>query len=235
VSRPIAVLFAVFCLVAPDAPAEQPKQLRILFIGNSLTAANDLPSLVTSIGDADGIKIATQAVAFNDFGLAEHWTDGRALREIRNGRWDFVVLQQGPSALPESRVVLRDYVARFAPVIREAAARPALYMVWPSLQRSGDFERVRESYALAAADVGAVLLPAGDAWHTFWRQTPEPRLYAQDDFHPSASGSWLAALVIYCGLTERSPNAVKLPAGFPKPRALFVAAAANALHTAAAK
>jgi len=205
-------------------------ELRILFVGNSLTSANDLPSLVKDLGAADGVKIRTGTVATNDFGLAEHWNDGRAAREIRKGGWDFVVLQQGPSALPESRIVLREQAARFAPVIRAAGARPALYMVWPSLQRSGDFDRVSESYAIAAADVNAVLLPAGEAWRAMWAHTPDARLYAADDFHPSRDGSWLAGLVIYCGLAGRAPTAItRFPAGFPRERGSFVGAAAAAL------
>jgi hypothetical protein len=222
----LAALWLLGTVVSPAAP-----ELRILFIGNSLTAANDLPSLVKNLGAADGVKVRTSTVAMNDFGLAEHWSDGRAAREIRKGGWDFVVLQQGASALPESRVVLREEVARFAPLIRAAGARPALYMVWPSLQRTGDFDRVCESYAIAAADVDAVLLPAGAAWRVMWARAPGARLYAADEFHPSRDGSWLAALVIYSGLAGRSPSAItKFPSEFPRNRDLFIGAALSALN-----
>jgi hypothetical protein len=221
---------AALCLLRTDGPPAA-TELRVLFIGNSLTSANDLPSLVKSLGAAEGVKIRTSTVALNDFGLAEHWNDRRAARQIRKGGWDFVVLQQGPSALPESRVVLREQVARFAPLIRAAGGRPALYMVWPSLQRSGDFDRVSESYAIAAADVGAVLLPAGEAWRAMWAHAPDAGLYAADGFHPSPDGSWLAALVIYCGLVGRAPSAITgFPGGFPRSRELFVGAAAAALN-----
>ena len=228
---PGAIVLALAVFVALAA-SQAPAPLRVLFVGNSLTAANDLPALVRRIAAADGTRINTKAVAVNDFGLEEHWKDGRALREIRAGGWDVVVLQQGPSALPESRVILRDYAAKFAAVIRETGARPALYMVWPSLQRQGDFARVIESYAVAAADINAVLLPAGSAWRAAWTHAPDAPLYAPDRFHPSKDGSWLAALVIYCGLARRSPAAVTLPKDFPESRRLFVAAATDALDKA---
>jgi hypothetical protein len=232
-NRILAVTIALaLAVVAGRGASQASAPLRVLFVGNSLTAANDLPALVRQIGAADGLRISTKTVAMNDVGLEEHWKDGRAVREIRAGGWDVVVLQQGPSSLPESRVILRDYAAKFAAVIREAGARPALYMVWPSLPRQGDFPRVIESYALAAADVDAVLLPAGSAWRAAWTQAPDAPLYAPDRFHPSKDGSWLAALVIYCGLVRRSPASVTLPKDFPAPRRLFVDAATSAMDTA---
>ena len=208
----------------------QPKpDLTILFVGNSLTSVNDVPALVRRIGEADGRRVRTWAVTADDFGLPEHWADGGAARELARRRPSFVVLQQGPSALPESRVVLRDYAARFAKLARETGARPALYAVWPSVQRAADFDRVQESYALAARDTDAVLLPAGRAWREAWKQEPRLALYGADGFHPSERGSWLAALVIYCGLTARAPADVRLPRGFPKPEALYRQSATAAL------
>lgn len=215
--------FAVILFATVSQQATSP-EIRVLFVGNSLTSVNDLPSLVGKIASADGRKVTTRTVAFNDFGLPEHWKDGRAVREIRKQRWDFVVLQQGPSALSESRIVLRAFVGKFAPLIREAGARPALYMVWPSLQRKADFPRVSESYALAASDVDGVFLPAGDAWRSAWATHPELPLYGADGFHPSLEGSWLAALAVYCGLTQRPAESVTLPKEFPKPREIYVAA-----------
>jgi hypothetical protein len=204
-------------------------ELTVLFIGNSLTSVNDVPGLVRRIGEADERRVRTWAVTADDFGLPQHWEDGRAVRELARRRPAFVVLQQGPSALPESRVVLRDFAARFAKAAGDAGAKPALYMVWPSVQRSGDFERVIESYTLAAKDIGGVLLPAGAAWREAWKSDPRLALYSADGFHPSEKGSWLAALVIYCGLTGRAPADVRLPRGFPRPEGIYRHGAAAAM------
>ena len=111
------------------------------------------------------------------------------------------MLQQGPSSLPESRVLLRDYAKRFAGEAKNAGARTALYMVWPAKARERDFDAVSESYALAAEDADGVLLPAGDAWRDAWRHDPSLELYAEDGFHPSRLGSYLAALTIWRGLS----------------------------------
>ena len=189
------LLLALFA--AAPAPV-QDKPLQVLFVGNSLTYANELPAMVREMARAaGGPRVDVTTVAKPDFGLVEHWQDGAASKAIARGRWDLVVLQQGPSSQPDSRVILRDYVRRFDEQIRNVGARTALYSVWPSRARSRDFDGVSESYALAAKDVGALLMPAGEAWRAAWRRDPALPLYDRDGFHPSQLGSCLAALVVY--------------------------------------
>ncbi len=190
------VLLVVFA--AASAAAVQNKTLQVLFVGNSLTYANELPAMVREIAHAaGGLRVDVSTVAKPDFGLIEHWQDGAASKAIARGRWDLVVLQQGPSSQPDSRLILRDYVKRFDEQIRKVGARTALYSVWPSRARSRDFDGVSESYGLAAKDVGALLMPAGEAWRAAWRRDPALPLYDRDGFHPSQLGSCLAALVVY--------------------------------------
>jgi hypothetical protein len=180
--------------------------LRVLFIGNSLTAANDLPAMVESLARAAAERtLEWKAVLQRGASLEDQWQAGDAVRAIRTERWDVVVLQQGPSSQLDSRVLLRRDTARFAKVIREAGARPALYMVWPARSRSGDFDGVSISYRTAAKDVDALIIPAGDAWREVWKRDQNAELYGGDGFHPSAEGSYLAALVMYQQLFGKSP------------------------------
>ena len=193
---------------APDPNAT----FRVLFVGNSLTYVNDLPGMVKALADSAGVeRTYIETVAFPDFALQDHWAQGDARTAIGRGGWRFVVMQQGPSALPESRVNLLEWVGRFAPEIRRAGAEPAMYTVWPSSARSFDFDRVIESYRLAAESVSGVELPAGAAWLAAWRRDPGLALYGSDGFHPSIAGTYLAALTIFGRLYDRP--AVGLPRG----------------------
>lgn len=176
----------------------------VLFVGNSLTYANDLPEMVRALALASGETLRVGMVASPDWSLEDHWNGGGARSAIRRG-WEVVVLQQGPSSLPESRALLIDYTRRFAGEIRAAGATPALYAVWPSRSRSGDFDRASESYRLAAEEVDGLLFPAGEAWRAAWSADPDLPLYAPDGLHPSVAGTYAAALVIYAGLLDRSP------------------------------
>jgi len=206
-----ALLVVLACLAGCAAPArgaqqhDRPSALRVLFIGNSLTATNDLPGMVSAMIDSAAAgPISVSTIAYPNYGLEDHWSTGQARQAIREGEWDFVVLQQGPSAT-EGRPSLLEYSERFADEIRAHGAEPALYMVWPTRARVFDFDGVSESYRMAAERVGGLLLPVGDAWRIAWARDSSLALYGLDGFHPSPMGSYLGALVMFSGLTGRSP------------------------------
>ena len=181
-----------------------PDALNILFVGNSLTYANDLPGMVAALVDSAGLgPVVVASVAFPDFGLQDHWAQGDARRQLERQGWDFVVMQQGPSAT-EGRPSLLEYAERFAVPIRAAQGVPALYMVWPASTRSFDWDGVRDSYQMAADRAGGIFLPAGEAWRAAWERDATLALYSADGFHPSPLGTYLAALVVVERLTGRS-------------------------------
>jgi len=183
---------------------------RVLFIGNSLTEANGLPAMVETLSRQGRTPISTGSVVFGGFSLEDHWNQGTAQRRIAEGGWLVVVLQQGPSSLPESQVALRAWTKRFDTVIRASGARTALYMVWPESNRRDAFDAVSRSYTRAAEDVTGMLMPVGEAWRAAWRRDPDVPLYGPDGFHPTPTATYLAALVIYQQITGRTP--VGLPA-----------------------
>ncbi|MFL5415755.1 MAG: SGNH/GDSL hydrolase family protein [Myxococcales bacterium] len=221
---------------ATPAPGPDTPGSGILFVGNSLTYTEDLPGLVAALATAAGRPVATASVAYPDYSLEDHWNRGDALRAIARGGWSAVVLQQGPSSLDDSRILLRRDSARFDQRIRAAGARTALFSVWPESARRSAFPAVAESYRLAASDVGGVYLPVTQAWLLAWAQDPSLPLYGPDGFHPSPHGSYLAALVIAAVLTGASPQAmparVVRPGGavlaIPEPAASVLRAAARA-------
>lgn len=214
----ISLIAAALCAGSTVKHQGSTQPLRVLFIGNSLTYSNNMPAIVEALADAAGQKrLAFRAVVFGGFSLEDHWTQGDARQAIAQGGWDVVVLQQGPSASTEGRQSLLEYARRFAQEIRRAGARPALYMVWPSISRRQDFDGVAESYRQAAEDAGGLLFPVGEAWRAAWRHDPKLKLYSPDGLHPTVAGSYLAALVIYERLYEKTvvglPSKLKLRSG----------------------
>jgi hypothetical protein len=89
------------------------------------------------------------------------------------------------------------------PYIRSAGARPAELMVWPASDNQVAFDAVRASYQEAARVVNGLFLPAGESWRAAWAVDPTLQLYGPDGFHPSELGTFLAALVVYEGITGR--------------------------------
>ncbi len=198
----------------PTTPRFPEGRVRILFIGNSLTYTNDLPRMVATLARLAGdTSVAVTAVAFPNYSLEDHWNEGTARLTLEQGRWEFVVLQQGPSSLPENQRNLASWSARFASGIRSAGATPVLFMVWPTIDRPGDFPAVRLSYRNAAAGVQGIFAPAGDAWTAAFEENPAADLYSPDGLHPNANGTYLAALVILSRTLGIEPE--RLPPTIP--------------------
>lgn len=236
-ARAVAALAAIaLVFTGGSTSAANRAPLRVLFVGNSLTYANDLPAVVAGLGAASKLpEVEYRMLAPGGWSIEDHWTIGDAPQVLASGRWDAVVLQQGPSALPESQVNLRTWATRAADDARRHGARPALYQVWPERYRLAVFPEVLASYRNAARASRSELFPAGDAWRAAWRRDPKLQLYGSDGFHPSRLGTYLAALVIYAGLVKASP--IGLPRVVPMPNGRYVVPAARArlLQRAAAE
>jgi hypothetical protein len=197
---------AVFLLALALGAAGQrpPGPVRVLFIGNSLTASTDVPGRLAKLARAMGRDVVVEAVTANDASLEDHWQDGRAQARLAE-RWDFVVLQQGPSSRPESRALLIEYARRFAAPIRAAGARPVLFTAWPAANRVQDFTDAIRSHRLAAEAVDGLLAPVAEGWVRALAADRRLRLYS-DGLHANATGGDLAVLVLWFALFPAGPQ-----------------------------
>jgi hypothetical protein len=176
-------------------------EVKVLFIGNSLTAANDLPALVGRIADAAGRSFEYRTLLRPNYSLEDHWYTG-ADAVVRELEPDVVVFQQGPSSVEPNPLHLRRWTATFAPIVEQAGGRAALLMVWPERSRMEAFDAVRESYRSAAEVVDGLFIPAGESWRAVWERDAGIDLYGPDGFHPSRTGSFVAALTVFEVLFE---------------------------------
>lgn len=216
-------------------PPLEPVTRHILFIGNSLTDENDLPATVSAIARSAGDTLRVEAIVGPGLALIDHYNGAtQALAAIRKGSWDFVVLQQGPTStggVCEDSLVLWSQL--FDTRIRAVGATTALFMVWPDRSRLAHFDNVRLAYQHAAGAVHGVFLPAGEAWRAAWAAAPDLPLYGPDGFHPSPTGTFLAALVIYERLSGRDVRRLA-PVAFAQGLPLALAADTVRLLQAAA-
>jgi hypothetical protein len=214
-----AILLAGSCRLSTDpAPVSRygSGTRRILFIGNSLTGANEMPGMLVALAESAKVSpLPTVEIDWlPDYALIDHWSLGAAKQLIANGHYDVVVMQQGPSSVAVNRDTLRLAVGLFAPIIRAAGGVPALFAVWPTIDRQVDFDRATESYRLAAEDVGGMLVPGGETWRAAWKRSPSLQLYSPDGLQPSALGSYAVAVSMFGVLYDRStiglPSSVRL-------------------------
>src|SRR6188768_2770851 len=73
--------------------------IKLLFIGNSFTARNNLPGLIAQMAAARGKRVAHRLLSAGGASLRRHWNAGEALKAIQEGGYDYVVLQE-QSTLP---------------------------------------------------------------------------------------------------------------------------------------
>jgi hypothetical protein len=198
-TRYLGAVLALTLVLGASSAAAAPRSLRVLFVGNSLTATNDLPAYVAGLADASGRRLEYRTIAVGGYSLEDHWNLGEAQKALASRSWDVVVMQQGPSALPESQVNLRAWAIRFADEARSKGTRPALLTVWPESYRQYALADVITSYRRAAGAAGADLLPAGLSWQYAWRCDRRLGLYGGDGFHPSPLGTYAACSGPRCG------------------------------------
>lgn len=232
----MTALALVPLLLMGTTAADDPKEIRVLFLGNSLTAGHDVPAIVQAMAKAGGRRLTFHAVTPGGVSLEDHWQDPSTRDVLRGSRWDFLVLQQGPSSRDDSRANLREWASRWADAAREAGAKPALYMVWPVRGQADGFRLVGRSYREAAEASRSLILPAGEAWREALELDATTPLYQPDDLHSTEAGAYLAATIITHGLTglrpSDAPSRLDLPGGrklaLPEPLARRLRDAAEA-------
>ena len=192
---------------------------RILFVGNSLTAANDMPFFFVALAESANVspRPSVQVDWQPDFALIDHWNVGFVQSIISDNKFSVVVLQQGPSSVGVNRDTLRLAAKLFAPLVRNTGGMPAMMAVWPTADRFVDFDRATESYQLAAKDVSGAMIPTGEVWRAAWKQNPSLSFYSPDGLHPSPLGSYAMALSLLGILYDRSvvglPSTLQLSNG----------------------
>lgn len=171
-------------------------EYHILFVGNSLTYTNDLPLLVKKYSKNKGIKIKTMMIAYPNYAIIDHWRDGKIQKLIASNKYDYVIIQQGPSSQSEGRKMLIEDGQKVSNLCMSNNTKLCYFTVWPSLNYYSTFDGVIKNHKDAAELNNAILLPVGDVWKRYIDTTEDTAYYGPDGFHPSKKGSEIAAKVI---------------------------------------
>jgi hypothetical protein len=172
------------------------KKYSVLFIGNSLTYTNDLPAMVVRKSKEKAVELKAETLAFANYALEDHWNDGQIQTMIAEKKFDFVVVQQGPSSQADGREMLLDYGERIKELCEKYNTKLAFFMVWPAHANRHMFDGVIKNYSEAASATNSVLCPVGTVWKKYFTDTGDYSYYGPDMFHPSEKGSLVAAEVI---------------------------------------
>lgn len=211
------------------------RPLKALFIGNSFTARNDLPGLISGLAESRGKVLEHRLIHAGGASLRAHWNAGQAAEMIRGGGYDDVVLQEQSTLPVKNTARMHENVRLFDGAITAAGARAVLYMTWARRNAPDSQQAITDAYTAVGKELGATVVPVGVAWQRFLRDHDEPVLHDRDQSHPTVAGSYLAACVFLAALFNESPVGidVDVPGLSADDRATLQAAAWGAWESVA--
>jgi hypothetical protein len=192
-------------------------QTRVLFIGNSYTYVNGLPSLIQSLATVGGKSMVVDSALVGGYTFQNHSTDPTTMAKIRQCGWDFVVLQEQSQrpAFPPSQTAVEvfPYAQRLVDSIKKYSpcGKVVFFMTWgrrygdqsncasypPICTYEGMSWRLRETYLQLTQTHQAFCAPVGWAWRRSIQDDSTEVLHDSDNSHPNQTGSYLSACVLY--------------------------------------
>ena len=139
-------------------------KMKILFIGNSFTARNNLPDLVAQLAAARGKQLEYQLIQAGGASLRMHWNKGEAQKAIEQTRYDYVVLQEQSTLPLKNPQRMHENIRLFDQAIKASGAKTALYLTWARQNAPETQQAITDAYTFIGEELGATVIPAGVAW-----------------------------------------------------------------------
>jgi hypothetical protein len=208
---------------------------KVLFIGNSFVASNNLPELFRGLTELAGHSTVVMGHAPGGIfvgdtrqGSAAHAYNPMTYDLIRSNKWDFVVIQDNQGFYsynvgqfpPYSKVVEGHAQIRDSVIANNPCAKVLLFSGWcfkngwqggpPTFATGSEMnQRVYENYVYINKTLKEIVCPISISWNRIIKALPAIDLWDMDEAHPSAAGSYLAAVTIYCSIFKDNPELVQ--------------------------
>ena len=221
------------------------KTYSILFIGNSYTYYNDMPTaLFEKIAESAGYEVEVSSITKGSHTLSKFAdptdTYGAKVDVALKGtkKYDFVILQeQSVTPATDSAPEFYSAVRNLSERIRAAGAEPILYSTWGRNAGSGTLNTYGWTTESMTWKLAAAYQAIGDALNirvahvglAFFdaRTNPRMALYDSDNSHPSYSGSYLAAATLFAEIFDADPTAASYVGSLSQTKAEYLLQAAK--------
>lgn len=232
---PAVLLSLFFCIPANELQA---LSYRVLFLGNSYTAVNNLPAMVRDVALSAGDTVIFDSYAPGGYQLMDHTLDATSRGKIMSGGWHYVVIQgqsQEPitlsSQFANGVLTLYNLIKQYNP-----CAVPVSYMTWG--RKNGDAANcaafpvmctyqgmdttLRDRYLNLTTSINGETAPVSVVWNYLRQNHPGIELYQPDESHPSAAGSYAAACCFYTMLFKKDPARITFNPGIDATTAAII-------------
>ena len=243
----LSTLFVLVYLSTSLVAQKQTK--RVLFIGNSYTGTNNLPSMFANVANSTNDTIIYDNNTPGGYTYQLHTSNSSTLAKIAIGNWDYVVLQE-QSQLPSfSNSQVRTNVFPFARTldslinVGNSCAETVFYMTWgrkngdasncqffaPLCTYQGMDSLLNLRYRQLADSNEAIVSPVGAVWNHIRTNYPLIDLYRADESHPSVKGTYAAACTFYASVLRKDPTLITFNSSLSVIEANQIKAAAKAV------
>ncbi len=238
----ISLVYAAFALHGQTTK-------KVLFIGNSYTAVNNLPQMVSDMASSTGDILIYDSNTPGGYRFMDHASDQTTLAKINSENWDYVALQAQSQETSLSEAQMQAEVYPYAELLSNAicnnyeCSQPLFYMTWG--RKNGDtancpirpwvctYEEmddiIKTTYIFMAESNEAELAPAGAVWRYIRENHPDIELYSGDGSHPSLAGSYAVACAFYAMIYKKDPTSVPWNSTLNETEANLIKAAAKTI------
>lgn len=223
----LALLFAVLFSNAQV-------QKKVLFIGNSMTYFNNMPTLFESIANEKGKNVDVDFYAPGGTGFVNHHVDSNVYDFFENNVWDIVVLQPGTSESggASSSVnttigrgnQMQDSIKKYSPCskiflyeISNGVASGTAYNNYFTTQT-----RIKDSITKLADGMQIPIVAAGECARNHYAAQQDLLLHnSYGDVHPNLNGSYLVACAMFCTIFQEPVSGVAFNGGVSAANATY--------------
>jgi hypothetical protein len=181
-------------------PATSNADVSLLFMGNSHTAANNVPGMVAALlKSANPTKTYETAQSPDWLLLNERGSHEPSLTLLASKRWNIVVLQAQNYSSSGQFVYPTTGAEKLVRLAREQGSKPVLFAEWPR-RGVNETARIYETYSTVARAQPACLPPIPQAFDLSLARHPQIVLHDADGNHSAPAGAFLAALLLFAAI-----------------------------------
>jgi len=200
----------VVALCVDDDIGKAPvKPVRVLFLGDNFTLMHQIPLQVRQLAIEAKEKhpFETEMIARDGATLKQLLDDADANKKIKEGKWNFVVVQAGSEEMLNGGDALLPTLQAFDTLIHHVAgSRMMLFMTWADKTLPQKQTVIKQRYRGLGTELKAWVAPVGVGWEKAATGKQSVDLYNGDGHNANAAGSYLAACVFYSLFYAKSPE-----------------------------
>lgn len=214
----LSILFLAFSLQAKD--------YKVLYIGNSYIYTYDVPEIVSNMAASTGDNISFEMNCLGGYTLKQHFTNSTTISLIKQGGWDYVVLQeqsQFPSfPIEQVEAEVFPYAHALDSLIKthNPCATTIFFMTWgrkngdqhncqyfpPLCTYEGMDSLLALRYTMMAEQNFASIAPVGRVWRYIRENHSHIDPYSSDESHQSMIGAYAVATSFYTVFLNKNPE-----------------------------